>query len=422
MFMDTILNDIDNASIETELHVIESFVDMFDKYSTLYDNCKSYDVFTESAKNEDKSIKDQLKESSKNDSNKFVSIIAFIPRLIKILVQTIKNKLLKTKIGEAFKSLSTSFKKSKNADEKRQRVNNLNDELKARGSTYEFFYDEEKDKIRLKKSGKRFLAVLGWLASIIPVTFNLADKISNLKEGDTSAVIKLKNDLKTLITKQGKVSPHDVIDDSIDSISETLALITNASAELTALSVGASGLFGHKKMKAMTKDDPDEAEKNSSFYNELEKASSYFAKIVGIITTAIGSLGIITDWGDIIKKGNNAVRTTVDELEMASYRVRKKGYANEQLLSSEYQELLEAEKDLYKQDVERATKEILESKNKEDTPENRKKYVAAGDVEDKIEDYLKEERRRLDKERADKRKSKKPKKTNTKKAVDEEKQ
>ena len=38
------------------------------------------------------------------------------------------------------------------------------------------------------------------------------------------------------------------------------------------------------------------------------------------------------------------------------------------------------------------------------------------------EDYLKEERRRLDKERADKRKSKKPKKTNTKKAVDEEKQ
>ena len=133
-------------------------------------------------------------------------------------------------------------------------------------------------------------------------------------------------------------------------------------------------------------------------------------------------MGIITDWGDIIKKGNNAVRTTVDELEMASYRVRKKGYANEQLLSSEYQELLEAEKDLYKQDVERATKEILESKNKEDTPENRKKYVAAGDVEDKIEDYLKEERRRLDKERADKRKSKKPKKTNTKKAVDEEKQ
>ena len=70
----SILDDIDESTSDSELYVIESYMDMLDK---------DIMIFTESSKkkkDEDMSVGDRMKEYSKNDSNKFVTAIAFIPR------------------------------------------------------------------------------------------------------------------------------------------------------------------------------------------------------------------------------------------------------------------------------------------------------------------------------------------------------
>ena len=38
----SILNDIDDSTVSSELYVIESFMDMFDKELLIYDNTSSY--------------------------------------------------------------------------------------------------------------------------------------------------------------------------------------------------------------------------------------------------------------------------------------------------------------------------------------------------------------------------------------------
>ncbi len=400
----SLLDEIDDSSLDAEFHVIESFIDLYDKYSGLYDNSDSFEVFTESAKKkEDKSIGEQLKDASKKDSNKLVTAIAFIPRLIGILAKSITSKLAKTGIGKAFKSLSDYFKNCKAEDEKRERVKQLNEAMKKSGKNFEFYYDEIKGKIRIKKSGTRFLMLLGWLNALVLTTYALVKKLYKIKKGDNDSLSRLKDDFKHLLKKsenQDKLDPHDVIDDSIDSIATTFGVITNIGAELGVLAAGAHGLFEYKTMQKLTKDDPEVAEKDAAFYRNLADTSSYMTKIIAIITGTIGSLGVITKWGEIIQDINDKLKERADDNKIILDRLDKKGYNNESMSPAEREKLYAEERSHIIADKERATKEILEEKGKEDTPANRVKYVPVGEIEDKMEEYLKEEREKLDKTRA----------------------
>jgi len=389
----SILDDIDESTSDSVFYVIESYMDMLDKDMM---------IFTESSKkNADMSIGDMMKEYSKNDSNKLVTAIAFIPRLITAIAKSIKNKLAKTKMGEVFSSVNNYCNDVKSAKEKRKRVEEINSKVKQYG--FEFYYDEVKDKIRLKKSGKRFLILLSWLNAFILTTYAMVKRLKTAIENkDQTAIAKLKNDFKKLISKNTNgehVSAGDMIEDSLDVISETIGHILSIAGELTVLGTGITGLFEYKKILAAAKDNPDDAERSNKFYNDLAETSSYITKIVGIITAAIGSLTVITKWGDIFKDIHHLNKENAATEEMLKHRFDVKGYAKDNILPSKRQEVINKEREDYINDVEEAYKRILSSKNKEDTPENRKKYVSSGDLDDMVETILQEKGQALEEER-----------------------
>lgn len=389
----SILDDIDECTSDSEFYVIESYMDMLDKDMM---------IFTESSKkNADMSIGDMMKEYSKNDSNKLVTAITFIPRLITAIAKSIKNKLAKTKMGEVFSSVNNYCNDVKSAKEKRKRVEEINSKVKQYG--FEFYYDEVKDKIRLKKSGKRFLILLSWLNAFVLTTYAMVKRLKTAIENkDQTAISKLNNDFKKLISKNANsehVSAGDMIEDSLDVISETIGHILSIAGELTVLGTGITGLFEYKKILSAAKDDPDDAERSNKFYNDLAETSSYITKIVGIVTATIGSLTVITKWGDIFKDIHHLNKENAATEEMLKHRFDVKGYAKDNILPSKRQEVIDKEREDYINDVEEAYKRILSSKNKEDTPENRKKYVSSGDLDDMVETILQEKGQALEEER-----------------------
>ena len=389
----SILNDIDDSTVSSELYVIESFMDMFDKELLIYDNTSSYEVFTESAKkNDDKGVGDRLKDYSKNDPSKIITAIAFIPRLIVAIAKTISSKFAKTGIGKAFKSINDYFDEAKSAREKRERVKELNEKTKPLG--YEFYYDEVKGKIRLKASGKRFLILLGWLNALILTTYSNFKKLKKSVENrDDNAITRLKDDFKKLLGKaqnQEKLDPHDMIDDSIDSISLVIKNISGLTAELAVLGAGATELFKYKNMKAHTKDDPMEADVDAKMYKDLAETSSYLTKIVGIIAATVGSLNIISKWGEIVEDISHSQKRRADKDKLILDRVTRKGLDKDHLTTSEWKDAFANEIDDYNQDVEEAYKRILDRQGKEDTKANRAKYVSSGELEDMIEVVFKE--------------------------------
>lgn len=386
----SILDDIDESTSDSELYVIESYMDMLDK---------DIMIFTESSKkkkDEDMGVGDRMKEYSKNDSNKFVTAIAFIPRLIAALAKTITSKLAKSGIGKAFKSISDYFKGVKEEKEKRQRVEDLNEKLKPYG--FEFYYDEVKDKIRLKKSAARVLALIGWLNAMVLGTYSLVKKFKkSIDNKDDNAIVRLKDDFKKLLSKaenKEKVDPHDMIDDTIDSISIALNSILSVGAELALLGVGIGGLTGYASKVALTKDDPEKASKDSKMYNDIAQTTSYLTKIVGIITAAVGSLTVITKWGEIVKDISHAKKDAKEDRELIETRLKKKGYIKANMSFDEWNKLYEKEPASYKEDYEEAKKRVLQDKGKDINDPKAKDYLSEGEINDKMDEILEEFRQK----------------------------
>ena len=384
----SILDDIDESTSDSVFYVIESYMDMLDKDMM---------IFTESSKkNADMSIGDMMKEYSKNDSNKLVTAIAFIPRLIASLAKTITSKLAKSGIGKAFKSISDYFEGVKEEKEKRQRVKDLNEKLKPYG--FEFYYDEVKDKIRLKKSAKRFLALIGWLNAMVLSTYSLVKKFKkSIENKDDNAIVRLKDDFKKLLGKaenKEKVDPHDMIDDTIDAIDIALKSILSVGAELALLGVGIGGLTGYASKVALTKDDPEKASKNSTMYNNIAQTTSYLTKIVSIITAAVGSLTVITKWGEIVKDISHAKKEKREDRELIEERLRKKGYIKANMSFAEWSKLYEDEPENIKKDHEDAIRRILKRKGKDYSEENIKRYTAEGEIADEMNEILEEYRQK----------------------------
>lgn len=381
--LESVLNEIDESTDDSEFYVIESYIDMLNKDMMFV---------TESAKkkkDDDMSIGDRMKEYSKNDSNKFVTAIAFIPRLIAALAKTITTKFAKTGIGKAFGSINDYVKDAKDAKEKRQRVKDLNEKLKPHG--FEFYYDEVKDKIRLKKSGARFLMLLSWLSAMTLTTYNLIKKIKkSIENKDDNALVRLKDDLRRLAHRaenEEKVTKTELLDDSIDSIDIMIKSIKNVGAELTTLGAGITGAASYASKRALAKDDPEEAEKAALFDKHVSETAGYITKVIGIITATIGSLSVITDWGELIKDIVHKKNDAVNDGKLMVERLTKKGYTK---THPDWDTMYDKEPEAYLNDRKEAIKRVLERKGKDPDDPNSSKYLSEGEIDDEMEKLLEE--------------------------------
>lgn len=110
------IDEINDSVVTTESNVIKSLMNSYYKQYELFTECEylgkdPYKIYQEA------SIMDEVKEQSKNDKNKLITFLKFIPRLIITIIKKIKNKLFgkKDKKNTTTVSDSSSNKGSVNA-------------------------------------------------------------------------------------------------------------------------------------------------------------------------------------------------------------------------------------------------------------------------------------------------------------------
>ena len=110
------IDEINDSVVTTESNVIKSLMNSYYKQYELFTECEylgkdPYKIYQEA------SIMDEVKEQSKNDKNKLITFLKFIPRLIITIIKKIKNKLFgkKDKKSTTTVSDSSSNKGSVNA-------------------------------------------------------------------------------------------------------------------------------------------------------------------------------------------------------------------------------------------------------------------------------------------------------------------
>lgn len=88
------INIINETTADSEIAVMESMLVAYDKAYAILENYEGEDLDAFSIFQEGK-IMDDVKKAGKNDKNKIITIIKFIPRMIMAFIKQIKSKMIK---------------------------------------------------------------------------------------------------------------------------------------------------------------------------------------------------------------------------------------------------------------------------------------------------------------------------------------
>ena len=307
-----ILNSLDvitEYSVDSEIAVMGALIKEYEKDLIM----EAYVM--ESKK--DESILDKVKKEGKKDDNKFITILMFIPRLIKALAEKIKKAFDDSDIVDDFKKNCKKLTQSADMREKQVRVDQLNKEFAGKAECY---LDEKTGKIKFKKNGSKLLITLGWVSTMMLSTYELFKKIRNQLDVTNETAIKgFIEDCKKILTGRGKtLSKFDVFEDGVDAIGEALSLFAHVNGEITGLSVGIKDRIEASIRSEKIKDMPDKDKLKRK--QQLTELSDKITMITGVIA---GSSGIISDvvkhirmWCDIgdehKKRENNKDEFIID--------------------------------------------------------------------------------------------------------------
>lgn len=291
------LDIVTESSIDSEISVMSAIIMDYKKELIMEE------FIMESKKNEE-GVFDKIKRESKNDDNKFITILKFIPRLVIALGEKIKKAIKDSKIINSIKDEFGKLSKSKELKEKQARVDQLNEEFKGKAT---FYVDEKSGKIKCK-SGSIF-KTLGWVSTMLFSTYSLFKKIFNefdvMKE---TSIKKFIDDCKRILTNRGStVSKFDFFEDFVEATSSVLDLFTHINGEIAGLSIGIKERIETSIMNEKTKELPDDVKiKRKQQLTELsDKITTITATIgagAGVLTTIVSRLGAICSFGDSIKE------------------------------------------------------------------------------------------------------------------------
>lgn len=324
MITNEILESLDlvqESSIDAELEVINSMIQEFDKGFIM----EAY-VITESKK--DESILDKVKKEGKNDDNKFITILMFIPRIIKAFAQKIKKAFDNADMGKKLKQAGEEFTKSADMREKEMRVKELNKELAGKGECY---IDEKTGKIKFKKNSGGFIEKAMLISGSLLAAVDLFKRIK--KEFDPTnqtAIQSFIDDCKKILTGRFKeVEKFDLFEDGVGALADMLTMTTEASGEVLTLSVGIQEMMESAEIHNKISDMPDK-DKQARFrkINELARDVSI---VTGTVTAGTAVISQLTKWAQLFcdwKNEGKRIDASFDEY--MSRMVIKEGHVKKE--------------------------------------------------------------------------------------------
>ena len=232
MFENEILSAIDNvneAIDDSSFHVLESMVSLYSKEIDFMDFC-SDDYKTNIVMEGE--VMDEVKQKGKKDSNKLITFLLFIPRVIMATCKALAKAFNNSSLGKKIKKIGDDMNKAATASEKKARVEEFN---KAAEGSMKAYYDEKSGKIKFKKGVGDLLGTVAWIADSGDTIYTL---FSNIKDefdvANPSNIRNFVDECDRIIRGRSTASKAELYDmgfdalgDAIDHISKSTKLIEN---------------------------------------------------------------------------------------------------------------------------------------------------------------------------------------------------
>lgn len=285
------IDEIDAISKESELAVMEAMISDVEKYVVMMENYNGDAEQFESVFQEGDILK-RVKKEGKKDSNKLVTVLMFIPRLIRALADIIKRKFEDDKLGDKFKDFG---KKLAHSNDKEEKVKKINAEFKGKAECY----IDEDGKIKFKKQKGALIEKLMYAVGLAVATDKLFKRIE--KEFDYENPSKIRSfvdDVDKLIHGDESVTKKDLFDGGFDAVGDAIKHVTSLTAEFALISAGIEKKADEMRMKNMAKD--NENPKLQEALKYTTELTSKMTKLNAIISAALGSVSILTDFGKML--------------------------------------------------------------------------------------------------------------------------
>ena len=374
MFNEEILSAIDNidrASGDSETCVIESIVDAYDKSFMIMENYEndersSFSIFQEGE------ILDTVKKESKKDDNKFITILMFIPRLIRAFIKSIKPPKDAKETANKLKNISKEIN-SLSRSQKEKKVKELNEQFNGKAECY---LDEKSGKIKFKRNKAEIINKLTLHLTLVFSTYNLYKRISSeLDVLDPSNIRLFVDDCDKVIHGDKSISKVDLFESGIEAFGDALSDFFAMSSEITVIGGEISTKLENIVRKDMIKDVPNE--KKQEIIKNMNNLVSRITNINTMISAAVGSLNMFKTFGfmllDLFKQRDDRIKQH-DEIEVY-VRQHNPKIAGEteteyktrlmELMKTEEKRRKEAKKQEEKDAREKAKQEWKERRNKD---------------------------------------------------------
>lgn len=243
MIGNEVLLAIDNVTTTAEdsaFCVLESLVNFYSKDIDFMDFC------SDEMRNEivmEGSIMDNVKKAGKKDSNKLITFLAFLPRLIAETCKAIARAFNDSSLGKKLKKAGENFEKNASAESKKEMVEKIN---KEEGKEV-VYYDEKSGKIKYKKTMKDGLIALGWLAGTADLIYNLFTNIK--KEFDVTNPSNIRtfiDECDKIIRKKSEASKSEVIDMAVGALGDLVDHVGKSAGTIASVGAAASALVSRK--------------------------------------------------------------------------------------------------------------------------------------------------------------------------------
>lgn len=328
------IDSIDSVCLDTEIAVLEAMVSSYEKYAIIVENCDcetdQFDFVVQEGK-----VLDEVKKKGKKDSNKFVTVLMFIPRLIKTLCEIIKKKL-DSSYSEKMKEADKKFNSIKDRKEKEKKVKEVNEKLAGKAECY---IDEKSGKIKFKKDPKSIPATVGWLMATTVTVSKVYERIRDEFDYENPSKIRsFIDDLDKAIHGDKSVTKSDIFEGGLEAVGDGLKHITGITAVMTTTAGSIEKIADKMRMNNMISDKSDP--KKEETLKNVTELTGKMTKINAMITGAVGSISLFVDYiltifgiGTAVKeKGDEAVAdlyTAVDSYITEDFKKKHPQKPNE---------------------------------------------------------------------------------------------
>ena len=283
------IESINESCADTEIAVVEAMVASYEKYAFIMENydgdISDFDFVIQEGK-----VLDDVKKKGKKDSNKLVTVLLFIPRLIKALCDIIKKKIDKS-TGDKVKEAGKKFDQMKDKKEKLKKVDEINKKLDGKAECY---FDEKSGKLKFKKDPHSVINTLVWLATTTVTTSKVFDKIK--AEFDVTEPTKIRtfiDDLDAAVHGNKDVTKSDLFEGGLEAMGDALGHISGISAVMAMTAKDVEKMADKLRMNDMLKD--EENEKKQEILKNVSELTGKMTKVNAMIAGAVGAVSLAVD-------------------------------------------------------------------------------------------------------------------------------